>query len=145
MSGRISAVRAQLKSSQTQALLGVLFVISVLLLAFIMGPSDTVGPRTPNADWEWNTSDEEVVFSHDGGEPAPRAALYIVTVKNESFNQRISDLGTSNNPVIIEPFPDTTIRQGDAIVLNRDEIDGSVILLRWTNGDLDATLAEYKF
>ena len=125
-------------------ILFVVFVGGTVAVAVFFAPYDTVRPASPVAEWEWDTSAETISLSHEGGDTVDRASL---TIKyGENLTETIPNLGAEDDDRISHPFGDTTVSQGDTLVLHRDSIDGGTIALWWEkpDGPDSATLAQYE-
>lgn len=135
------------RSSSTAkwGVLGGTFVLLVIVIALVMGPSDVAKADRPYADWNWETTAEgNVVLIHEGGDTIPRETLWI---QGDALNGTITDLGDEVDERLVEPFDDSVVSEGDTLVINADFLNEGAVVLRWKNSDgtRSATLAQLDY
>lgn len=131
-------------SEVQKALFVAALAVSVVAITVFLPPSDQQGPVNPQAQWEWNTSDGDVVVTHDGGDGIPREELTIV-ITDDGDAETITNLNTGSDHRIVRPFPNEFVTAGDSLVLDGGKIDSDRIAIRWESEGRSAMLSETRY
>ncbi|MDR5673650.1 type IV pilin N-terminal domain-containing protein [Halalkaliarchaeum sp. AArc-GB] len=107
-------------------------ILAAVIGTFVLGLGDQVGDAAPNANWDTEAADDEVTFTHNGGDSVDPATLNVTGVPEGQDN--------------LDEF-DEPLTAGDTIeVTGLDGEDGTANLV-WQSGDRSSILAsqEYDF
>lgn len=132
-------------STAKWGVLGGTFVLLVIVIALVMGPSEVARADRPYADWKWETTAEgDVVLVHEGGDTIPRKTLRI---QGDALNGTITNLGDGADERIVQPFDDSVVSEGDTLVINADFLNEGPVVLLWKSldGTRSATLAQLDY
>lgn len=127
----------------SRLLLGLLFVVGAALVGtYVDVPSDS---EQPDAEWDAETDDGEILLVHRGGEDVPRDALVLVIRDSGSVDERITDLGSADHPRVRQPFGDETVTRGDSLRLAAPADRSTTVVLQLDGPNLDSTLFSYEY
>lgn len=125
-------------------LLGLGLIVVVAFVGTYVGVSGGPNPETPHSvDWAFENDGGEVLLTHNGGMDVQRASLFLTIERNESDDERISDLGTSDHRWVVSAFSDDTVTVGDTLVLAEPVRRDTVIYLHWNGSDGTSILDSY--
>ena len=107
-------------------------ILAAVIGTFVLGLGDQVGDTAPNANWdtEINTTDDNVTFTHTGGDQVDPNTLS-TTADGEDADATVND-GES-----LEDH-DEALSAGDSIEVDADP--GVTVRLIWESGDSSTIL-----
>lgn len=132
--------------SPVKLLIGLGLVVLVAFVGTYVGDSGGPNPETPtDVDWDFETEDGEIHLTHRSGPSVPRESLIIRITRDGTEDELVTDLGSSADRWVLDPFGDGTVTRGDTLVVAEPDDHDASIRLVWRGPTHDSTLASYGY
>lgn len=132
--------------SPVKLLIGLGLVVVVAFVGTYVGDSGGPNPETPtDVDWDFETEDGEIHIAHRGGPSVSRESLIIRITRDGTEDELVTDLGSSGDRWVLDPFGDGTVTRGDTLVVAEPDDHDASIRLVWRGPTHDSTLASYGY